>query len=139
VLLLVALAALPAAGCGGDPEEGAVKQVLKDQIEYLQNEDVEGVMSTMHPESPQYSQTRAVVEQVFEVYDLDYELDSVEVMELEGNQAKLRAVQVTRKVNGPEFTDTRVTAIHTIRKTGNGWKLYESQTESTEALAPQGD
>lgn len=134
IALLIMLAAAMLAGCGSDPEEEAVKQVLSDQLDFLRNEDLEGVMSTMHPESPVYSQTRAIVEQVFELYDLEYDLESVEVVEMSDNQAKLRAVQVTRKVSGPELADTRVTAIHTIRKTGSGWKLYESQTESSETL-----
>lgn len=134
IALLIILAAASLAGCGSNPEEEAAQQVLTDQLEFLRNEDLEGVMSTMHPESPAYSQTRVVVEQVFELYDLEYNLETVEVVEMSENQAKLRAVQVTRRVSGPELADTRVTAIHTIRKTGSGWKLYESQTESSEAL-----
>lgn len=134
VIFLALLLALPLAGCGSDPEQEAAKQVLTDQLEFLRNEDLDGVMSTMHPESPQYAQTRAIVEQVFALYDLEYDLESVEVVEMSQNQAKLRAVQVTRKINGPELADTRVTAIHTVRKTGDGWKLYESQTESSETL-----
>jgi ketosteroid isomerase-like protein len=122
------------AGCGDDPEEAEVKQVLTDQLEFLRAEDIEGVLSTMHPESPQYAATRSLLEQVFELYELDHELESIEVVEMSEKEAKIRAVQVTYRVDGPELSDTKVTAIHTMRKTDGGWKLYNSETESSETL-----
>jgi hypothetical protein len=138
VLALIVMIAGVAAGCGDDPEEAAVKQVLEDQIEFLRSEDLEGAMSTMHPESPIYSETRTVLEQVFDLYELEYELEEVEIVEMGDSQAKIRAVQVTRRVNGPELEDARVTAIHTIRMTDDGWKLYDSVAESSEPLSSGG-
>ena len=138
-LLLVALMATVATGCGADPEEEAVKQVLEDQVKYLRNEDLEGVMLTIHPESPLYAQTRDQLKIVFEQFDLEYDLDDVEVVEMSDNQAKVRAVRTTRKLSGPEgIKDTRKTELYTLRKSESGWGVYESQTESTENLVSNG-
>lgn len=139
VVLAVTLFVAISGGCGSDPEEEAVKQVLIDQVDFLQEENLEGALSTMHPESPQYSSSRAVMEQVFELYELEYEIEEIEVLEVTGNEAKIRAVQVTRRIEGPELADKRVVAVHTLRKTEGGWKLYESEHESSETLDPGGE
>lgn len=134
VISLILLAAVLAPGCGNDPREDAARQVLDDQLAALQNEDLEGVLSTLHPDGPQYSQTRAMVEQVFALYDLEYDLENVELVDMSEEVVTLRVVQVTRRINGPELPDTRVTVVHTFRKDGDRLKLYESRAESSETL-----
>lgn len=136
-LLALAALALTAAGCGSDVDEEELKQVIYDQLEYLEAEDFEKTMATLHPESPQYASMRDTLGPVFETFDLDYEIESIEVVEKSDIEAKLRVVQVTRKVAGPELSDARVTAIHTLRKTDGGWKLYDSVAEATEQLDQQ--
>jgi ketosteroid isomerase-like protein len=133
-LLVALLAMVLVTGCGSDVDDEELEQVLRDQLAFLEAEDLEGALSTIHPESPQLAPMRNIMGQVFAEFDLDYEIESIEVVEKSDIEAKLKVVQVTRKVEGPELSDTRVTAIHTLRKTDGGWKLYDSVHESTEAL-----
>lgn len=136
LLLAVAMALVATAGCGGADEDSEAEALalLHRQLELLEEENIGGFLATLHPDSPRYADTRAAIEPVFELYELDFELESVEVLTIDAGEARLRAVQVTRKVSGPELADTRLTAVHTLRKTSNGWKLYDSAVESTEVL-----
>lgn len=139
-LSLVSLTVLAATGCGTDPDEEAVEQVFQDQLDALRNEDLDAVLATIHPESPEYAATRDNMAKVFELYDLEYDIEKTEVIELEENQAKVRVVRVTRNPGeaspeGATIKDARRTEIYEVRKTQGGWKIYKlAQTEAVEEL-----
>lgn len=143
VLTFLAVIALVVGGCGDTEEEKAIKQVFRDQVEALENEDLEGVLATIHPESPEYGVTRDNIGTLFELFDLEYKVDDIEVVKLEGNLAEVRAVRESRVVNEPAegeegagtVKDTRRTELYEVRKTGEGWKIYTIlAVESSEEL-----
>jgi hypothetical protein len=123
---------LPAAAL--DLSENAVVQVLYDNINALNNEDLEGAMRTISPESASYDATREMTTQLFRDYDIKYTLESYKVLSITPEQAKVEIVQVTRNQNDMPFNDNRMTAIHELRPYQGQWKIYNTTIENIDYL-----
>lgn len=115
------------------PEEQAAKEVVERNMQAYENEDIQGVRDTTHPESPAYDQTVQVAQVTFEEYDLSYELE-VESVEVDGEEARVEVIQTTRKESGPTFQDNRIEATHVLRKYNGEWRIYNTLIENVEYL-----
>jgi murein L,D-transpeptidase YcbB/YkuD len=109
-----------------------VQEVLKAHVNAMNREDLPSFMSYLHPEHEGYLSTQAAARQLFGQYELSTTLEMAEPVVISEGQAKVKFVQVTKKINGPEFRDNRVTGIHTLRKDNGLWKIYS--TESSEVI-----
>jgi len=67
-----------------------VEDVVYSNAEYLTNEDLSGVMSTIDPESALYSSTELIVEKLFERFDLKFIVEDIEIIEQSDEQTKVR-------------------------------------------------
>jgi ketosteroid isomerase-like protein len=112
----------------------AIKAAVSENVRALQRKDLEAYLATIDPGSPVFETTKALTQALFNNYDLKYELNSLEVISTAGNEAKVRVIQTTRKITGPEFRDNRVVAIHTLRKSNGRWKLFRTDVEKIEYL-----
>lgn len=54
-------------------------------------------MSTIYKHSQQYASTEKIMNQLFKVYDLTYQLESIKVIEKSDDKTKVNFVQVTMK------------------------------------------
>lgn len=122
--LLVILATACSNNGGGSSPEGVVKM----NAEYMDKEDLDGSLSTIHPESPAYESSKQMTSKLFEVYDLDYKLEKVELVEENKNEARVKFVQLTTKKSGPEFRNNRFTGVHILRKYNGNWKIYSTES-----------
>ena len=112
----------------------AIKAAVSENLRALQREDLEAYLATIDPESPVFEVTKGLTQELFNNYDLKYELNSIEVISTAGNEAKVRVIQTTRKITGPEFRDHKAVAIHTLRKSNGRWKLLRTDVEKIEYL-----
>lgn len=64
----------------------------------MNQEDFDGVMSTIHPQSSSYEMTDKLVKKIFEVYDLNYKIEKLKVLEKNDNETKIEFVQITTKL-----------------------------------------
>lgn len=140
VLFIFSILLTIGTGCSSSSEEEikeAVKKVLYDNIEYAENEDIEGYMSTILKEGNEelYNNTEAQMVSAFEVFDLDYEIEKVEFEDVTEDKVVVRVVQTTKKVSGGEFKDNRIEAKHTLVKTEDGtYKFIGSELTNIEYL-----
>ena len=116
------------------PEEQEVIAVVKENLQTFEKEDFEAHMKTIHEESAIYEQTKNTVKLIMNQYDLKFELEDVEVLELAADEAQVRYVQTTKKIDGPEFKNNRVKGVHTLKKFNGDWKLFSSAIENIEYL-----
>lgn len=114
-------------------EEQAAKEVVRENVRALENEDMDAMKATLHPESPKYSQTVEGMRSVFQQYDLTYDLE-IESVEVDGEEARVEAVQTTRKESGPAFRDNKMWATHVLRKYEGEWRIYDTIVEDVEYL-----
>jgi hypothetical protein len=133
-LFSIVLLILLSFACSSKKEYPTPESVIKANAEFMNEENLEGAMSTVHPKSPSYSMTESMMKQIFERYDLNYKIESIKVLEQTDKEAKVEFVQVTTKIKGPNFKNNKTTGIHTLRKDGNSWKVYSTEMTNVDFL-----
>jgi PBP1b-binding outer membrane lipoprotein LpoB len=131
LLLLIALAVF---ACSNKKEYKTPESLIKANAEYMNDEDLEGVMTTVHPKSPNYAATEAMAKQIFDRYDLNYKIENIKVLEENDKEAKVEFTQVTTKIKGKDFKNNKATGIHTLKKDGDSWKVYSTEMVNVEFL-----
>jgi len=135
MLFVAILASAAGSGCGKESETpndpGAVVQ---ENIKAMNNEDLDKAMATIDDQSASYDQTKKVAKQLFELYDLKYELDSLKVISQTDDEARVECIQTTMKVKGPAFRDNRIVFVHTLRRVDGIWKIYNSKVMKLDYL-----
>jgi hypothetical protein len=114
------------------PEEEIIRneilEVLQQNLDATQNEDVAGVLETIHEDSPQLSSTKGGMDYIFKNYDMKYELEDVKFISISNEEVKAIYQQTTKAVSGTGFTNTRAIGIHTLKKSKDGnWKIFETE------------
>lgn len=135
--LVIILSIIILISCGKKDYE-TPEEVVNANAEYMNKEDLDAVMTTIHPESPSYPATEAMAKQIFDRYDLNYKIENVKVLEENATEAKVEFTQLTTKIKGPEFHNNRTVGIHTLRKDGNSWKVYSTEMVKVDLLDQDG-
>lgn len=108
--------------------------VIYENIDASIAEDTERVLATIHEDSPQRNSTVQGMEYVFSNYDLEYILEEAEVIEIKEDEAKVHYVQTTRALQGTGFANMRAEGIHHLKKSGNAWKIFRTESLATEQI-----
>jgi len=123
------------AACGKNSEDSAIIDAVKENLAATEAEDVDRVMASMHPKSPAYNNTKNMLNMIFKMFDVKYELASLKVVKVEGDTATVAFEQITRKVSGDAaFKDNRVIGQHTLKKSGGKWLIYSTKIDKVEYL-----
>ena len=114
------------------PEEKIIKneilKVLQRNLDATQNEDVAGVLETIHEDSPQLSSTKGGMEYVFKNYDLKYKFEDIKFISITDEEVKAIYQQTTKVVRGTGLANTRSIGIHTLKKSKDGnWKIFGTE------------
>ena len=136
-LFALACAALVASGCQrpAKVDREAAIDVVRRNAQFMQEEKIDEMMTTIHPESPVAPQTRTAMEGLAKEFDLKCELAALEVISERPDEVRVRFDQTTSKIKGEaEFPTTRMVGIHTLKKDGHAWKIFATETISTEAV-----
>jgi len=120
--------------CSSDKEYKTPEELIKANAAYMNEEDLEAVMTTVHPKSPSYPATESMAKQIFERYDLNYKIENIKVIEQNDKEAKVEFTQITTKIKGKDFKNNKTTGIHTLRKDGDSWKVYSTEMTNVEFL-----
>ncbi len=118
-----------------DNDLEAIEFIVKKNLEATENQDIHGVLQTMHEESPGYDKEaiKIELEDLFKHYDLEYELEILDVR-IKNGEAEVDFLQITRAVENEDFDDNKVTGIHIMRQQNGEWRIYDSHIEETEML-----
>ena len=113
---------------GIDPKvAGEITAVIKENITANEAEDKERVLNTIHKDSPQLKSTINGMDFVFANFDMKFDLEKIEVLEVTGDDAKVYYMQTTRAVRGAGFPPTRATGIHHMKKENGKWKIFRTE------------
>lgn len=111
-------------------ERQAIMSVLRANIKAAENEDINGFMRTIHPDSPAFESTRSFMKQAFAEYDFSYEIVEANVLEVSGDVARVSYIQITRKKSGPDaIADNQMQGEHILKKTDGRWKIYSTKAK----------
>ncbi|MDH3267610.1 MAG: nuclear transport factor 2 family protein [Ignavibacteria bacterium] len=118
-----------------DPKVSAeVIAVIKENIAATQAKDKERVLKTIHKDCPQLRSTIQGMDYVFAQFDLIFELEKIEVLEVNGDDAKVYYVQTTQAIRGEGFAPTRASGIHEMKKENGKWKIYKTDYLTNEPM-----
>jgi len=95
----------------------------------MEDEDVAGYMSTIDQNSPAYQSTEEFVTKFFDQYEnILVEINSIEVLEINGDTAKVRVEQVTTYNDSSGGYELPSTMIHTVIRADGVFKWVISET-----------
>ncbi|MFC0470528.1 hypothetical protein ACFFHM_08480 [Halalkalibacter kiskunsagensis] len=133
-IVLIGLIFSILAGCSGEIEinnEQAfqeVKQVLEDNLKYLEAKDLEGYLNTLVESSR--DDTSQEAEHFFQDFDISYELVNTELVKEKEDTIVLEAEQMARVIftDGDEAFRNHITwNSHTFKKEDGEWKIAASR------------
>ena len=127
--VILILIILSVSGCTSSKDniDSDIIAVIHEQLRAAQNEDLAAYMNTIHPHSPFYKQTEIEMKSMFETYDLKHEMQDIHIIERRKTGAKVRWIQRTSKVSGPEFRNIKATVTHIFQKFNGKWKMFSGE------------
>jgi len=108
-----------------------LKDVISSNLYACSKRNLTMAMGTIHPESPTLESSRDMMRYIFARLRLKYTLEKTEVVDVRGDEARIKVTQATQKISGnAAFRDNRVTIIHTLKRDGKKWKMFSSEAQS---------
>lgn len=123
-ILLLAIVFMSNVSVADQKVAEAIKQSILDNLKYVQEENSEKSMSTIHSQSPSYLPTKNIISQMFSNYQLSFELIDFKYIAYDGDLAYARVKQVTKKISGPAFQNNEVDMVQIFRRESGIWKLW---------------
>ena len=120
--------------CSNNEDYYTPESVVEANAKYMNEEKYDEAMNTIHKDNPSYPASEIMIKQLFERYDLNYKIVSMKVLEDNNSEAKIEFVQITTKLNGPEFKNNKATGIHRLKKDGDSWKIYSTQMTDIQSI-----
>lgn len=116
--------------------ESEIIQVLEGNILALENENMDEYMSKVytHAEQTTFAEIKKMLSDIFEDFDLAYELRDFEFLSISEQEVKVRVTQITTLVEGENFRDNESIFIHTLKPQKEEWKFFDSEVESIKYL-----
>jgi len=104
---------------------GEMIAVVYRNIAAANAEDMDAYMATIHPESPFYNSTERTIYWMFQNYDLDYHLSTVDLESQSDQEVRIAFKLFTRKLRGPEFRNNEITGVFILQTYNGTWKIYD--------------
>jgi hypothetical protein len=120
--------------CSSGEDYYTPESVIEANAKYMNEENFDEVMNTIYKDSPSYALSEVMIKKLFEIYDLNYNITSMKVIEDNDSEAKIEFTQITTKINGPEFKNNKSTGIHTLKKDGDSWKIFSTKMNDVQIL-----
>lgn len=120
--------------CSSGEDYYTPESVIEANAKYMNAENFDESMNTIHKDSPAYPATESMLKQLFDRYDLNYKVISMKVVQETEEDAKIEFVQITTKISGPEFKNNKATGIHSLKKDGDSWKIYSTEMTDVQFL-----
>ena len=104
-----------------------ILHVINQNLIYAQNEDLDGYMSTLDPSTPGIEQVKTQLGLVNAAYEIKYDFENIEIISVEQEKAGVKLTQISTKVSGPEFGNSKIDLIMNLNKIKGEWKLTTSK------------
>ena len=108
--------------------------VVKENLAATQAKDKDRVLKTLHKDCPQRQSTIRGMDYIFKNYDMMYDLKKAEVIEINGDEAKVYYEQTTREAKGREFQPMLSKGIHILKKENGKWKIFKTEYLGNEPI-----
>ena len=107
--------------------DAKVSTLLKRNLTALEEEDIDLFMEGLHPQSEAYENSKESALNLLELYDVDMNLDSYNILTESDEEIVVAYTQTTKRIGGnDDFKDNKITGRHTLRKDSGVWKIYST-------------
>jgi hypothetical protein len=134
ITFVFALISILVFACSNSEEYLTPESVIEANAKYMTEENFDKVMDTIDKDSPAYASSESMVKKLFDLYDLNYKIISMKVINESNDEAQVEFVQETTKIKGPAFKNNRVDGIHILRRDDNSWKIYSTKITNIQYL-----
>ena len=113
-----------------DEIAAAIKATAMDNAKYLEEENADRAMSTIHSQSLSYVPTKNMLPQIFGNYKLSYKIKSFKFVAFDGELAYARVKQETRKLSGAAFQNNELDMVQVYKQENGRWKVWSQANMS---------
>ncbi|MDZ7626327.1 MAG: hypothetical protein U5J96_18015 [Ignavibacteriaceae bacterium] len=108
--------------------------VIRENIAATEAKDKDRVLKTIHKDCPQLRSTIQGMDYVFANFDMKFDLEQIEVLEVSDEDAKIYYMQTTRAISGQGYPPTRASGIHLMKKEDGKWKIFKTEYLTNEQI-----
>ena len=104
--------------------DAQLKELVTAHLALSTVEDIEGIMNTMHSQSPTYASQKDKLEEIAKVYNFDFDLLSFSFIGEDQDYAYARFKFLLKEVSGFQFKDNERDTLGIFKKEGEQWKFW---------------
>lgn len=108
------------------PEEAKILKLVHKHVKFIENEDLDGFLKTIHPETKDYENTIAALKDMYEKVDISIEIPTCRVVDLQGDTAEVSFVQAVRRVKGLPMQDYQIDGTYILKKHEGEWRFFST-------------
>jgi hypothetical protein len=112
----------------------AIRALFNKHIQALNREDLAGYLATLDSTSAKYQEVKQQTAQLFQDYNLKFELKSLSIVSINGNSGVVKMVATAKRISGGNFNDSKIVTYNTITKSQGKWRIADTEVESMTAL-----
>ena len=101
-----------------------LQPMLDEYHKYLNEQDMEGVISMIHIGSPAQTHTRQLLSQVFDNYKVQNDLIDVKYIGNDDSYVYIKMKQKVTKLEGPEFQNNINISLVALKMEKGKWKVW---------------
>ena len=101
-----------------------LNEVFNRNCHFTQCGMIDDVMETIHPQSLSYEQSRLLLEQLANNYQLEVVPRNFNYIGKDDEFAYAKAIQEVTKISGPAFKDSKTTQLVVFKKDKDDWRIW---------------
>ncbi|HYE82282.1 MAG TPA: serine protease [Clostridia bacterium] len=103
-----------------------LKAVVYKTFQAMEHEDVEAYLSTIHKLNPAYRTIRETYGELFSIYDFDYTVQEISLLEKNTLAAKLEVKYTVKRTSRSKTVLLSVTGNYSLALYNDGWRIYDA-------------
>ena len=114
-------------------DEAAITALIRLSNQYFNEENATKFYSLMDSEYS-YTESIADLNSSFEIYDSKSTIDSLEILDINANEAIVHTVESLRWIGGAYSPDTEDEYLYTLIRNNGSWKISSVESQSSSVL-----
>lgn len=114
-------------------DEAAITALIRLSNQYFNEEKANSFYSLMDSESS-YTESIAELNASFEIYDSKSTIDTLEILDINANEAIVHTVESLRWIGGAYSPDTEDEYIYTLIRKNGSWRISSVESQSSTIL-----
>ncbi len=106
--------------------ENTINTLFKNLSTAYQMQNMEVINSLHHPENQTFASSKDQLKTILLAYKLETEYSDIEILQQDNDVAVLRLLQITKKIDGPEFKDNVMDMVLVLKTDNQQYKILSA-------------